>query len=67
MMNEERFEEKVTTEMCAVVSLTHLLLQVVSLKKKAITTNDKELYDIADSIEHDLKLVMDKNTIFERW
>ncbi len=66
-MSEKRFEEKVTTEVCAVVSLNKLLLQVVSLKKKAITTNDKELYEIADSIENDLQLVMDKTTIFERW
>lgn len=67
MMSEKLSKEKVTTEMCAVVSLNLLLLQVVSLKKKAISTNDKELYGIADSIEHDLKLLMDKNTIFERW
>lgn len=66
-MSEKRFEEKVTTEMCAVVSLKHLLLQVVSLKKKAIITEDKELYEIADSIGHDLNLLIDKTTIFERW
>ena len=66
-MSEKRFEKEVTTEVCAVVSLNKWLLQVVSLKKKAITTNDKELYEIADSIENDLQLVMDKTTIFERW
>ena len=65
--SEKRFEEKVTTEMCAVVSLNRLLLYVVSLKKKAITTNDKEMYEIADNIENDLQLLIDKSTIFERW
>ena len=66
-MSEKLSKEKVTTEICAVVSLNHLLLQVVSLKKKAISTNDKELYEIANSIEHDLNLLIDKTTIFERW
>lgn len=66
-MSEEQSKAKVTTEMCAVVSLKHLLLQLVGLKKKAINTNDKELYEIADSIENDLRLLIDKTTIFERW
>lgn len=51
----------------AVVSLDNLLDRVIRLKLKAIRKNDKELFDIADGLEHYLKLLMDKNTIFERW
>ena len=51
----------------AVVSLDNLLDRVIRLKLKSIRKNDKELFDIADGLEHYLKLLMDKNTIFERW
>lgn len=51
----------------AVVSLDDLLDRVIRLKLKAIRKNDKELFDISDGLEHYLKLLMDKNTIFERW
>ena len=32
-----------------------------------LNNNDKDLFESADRIEHELKLLMDKNTIFERW
>ena len=51
----------------AVVSLDDLLDRVLRLKLKAIRKNDKELFDMGDGLEHYLKLLMDKNTIFERW
>lgn len=51
----------------AVVSLDDLLDRVIRLKLRAIRKNDKELFDISDGLEHYLKLLMDKNTIFERW
>lgn len=51
----------------AVVSLDDLLDKVLLLKLKAIRKNDKEMFDIADGLEHYLKLLMGKNTIFERW
>lgn len=51
----------------AVVSLDNLLDSVLRLKLRAIRKEDKELFDIADGLEHYLKLLMDKNTIFERW
>ena len=56
-------------ELCevAVVSLDDLLDRVLRLKLRAIRKGDKELFDIADGLEHYLKLLMDKNTIFERW
>lgn len=51
----------------AVVSLENLLFNVIGLKRRALNNNDKDLFASADSIEHQLKLLMDKNTIFERW
>lgn len=51
----------------AVVSLENLLFYVVGLKRRALNNNDKDLFESADRIEHELKLLMDKNTIFERW
>ena len=51
----------------AVVSLENLLFYVIGLKRRALNNNDKDLFESADRIEHELKLLMDKNTIFERW
>lgn len=51
----------------AVVSLENLLFNVIGLKRRALNNNDKDLFESADRIEHELKLLMDKNTIFERW
>ncbi len=51
----------------AVVSLDDLLDRVLRLKLRAIRKGDKELFDMGDGLEHYLKLLMDKNTIFERW
>ena len=62
---EEPCEEVPCT--AAVVSLDDLLDRVLRLKLRAIRKGDKELFDIADGLEHYLKLLMDKNTIFERW
>lgn len=50
----------------AVVSLDDLLDRVLRLKLRAIRKNDKEMFDIADGLEHYLKLLLNKNTIFER-
>lgn len=50
----------------AVVSLDCLLDKILWLKLRAIGKGDKELFDLADGVEHYLKLLMDKNTIFER-
>ena len=52
---------------CGLVKLEDLLFYVVGLKRRALNNNDKDLFEIADSIEHKLKLLRDKNTIFERW
>ena len=62
---EEPCEEVPCT--AAVVSLDDLLDRVLRLKLRAIRKGDKELFDIGDGLEHYLKLLMDKNTIFERW
>lgn len=51
----------------AVVSLEDLLFYVVGLKRRALNNNDKSLFEIADKIEHELKLLMLKDTVFERW
>ena len=51
----------------AVVSLEKLLFSVIGLKRRDLNNNDKDLFESADRIEHELKLLMDKNTIFERW
>lgn len=63
-MNDEPIEKGVTA---GVVSLEDLLLSIVSLKKRALVQHDKNLFEGADRIEHNLKLLMDKNTVFERW
>ena len=52
---------------CALVKLDKLLFYVVGLKRRALNNKDKELFEYADMIEHELKLLRDKNTIFERW
>ncbi len=62
---EEPCEEVPCT--AAVVSLDDLLDRVLRLKLRAIRKGDKELFDMGDGLEHYLKLLMDKNTIFERW
>ena len=64
MTNE--LEETEPTE-CAVVSLTDLLDRVIRLKLKAVRKRDKELYEIADGLEHYLKILTDPHNIFERW
>lgn len=51
----------------AVVSLENLLFYVIGLKRMALNNNDKDLFESADRIEQELKLLMNKNTIFERW
>ena len=62
-----KVEELCETCEVALVSLDDLLDRVLRLKLRAIRKGDKELFDIADDLEHYLKLLMDKNTIFERW
>ena len=51
----------------ALVKLDDLLFYVVDLKRRALNNNDKELFECADKIEHELKLLMNKHTHFERW
>lgn len=58
---------KSEVQICALVKLDDLLLYVVGLKRRALNNNDKDLFESADRIEHELKLLRDKNTIFERW
>lgn len=58
---------KCSEDICAVVSLTDLLRKIIYLKKRAVEERDKELYNVADSLEHEMKLLMDKNNLFERW
>ena len=65
MMSDDTPISEVQT--CALVKLDDLLLYVIGLKRRALNNNDKDLFEIADSIEHKLKLLRDKNTIFERW
>lgn len=51
----------------AVVSLDDLLDRVLRLKLRAIRKGDKDLYEIADSLEFQMKILMDSNNSFERW
>ena len=63
MMSEEEPIESV----CCCVELTELLDIAIRLKLKAVRRNDKELFDIVNRLEHNLQLLADKNTSFERW
>lgn len=60
-------EVKEYPEIAAQVELTDLLFYVVGLKRRALNNNDKDLYDAADRIEHELKLLRDPHTSFVRW
>ena len=68
MMNEKQFdEEPISVDTCARVSMTDILYYIIALKKRAISERDKDLYEIADSLEFQMKLLMDSNNSFERW
>lgn len=67
-MNEKRFDEKpISVDTCARVSMTDILYYIIVLKKRAINERDKDLYEIADSLESQMKILMDRNNSFERW
>ena len=57
--------ENITTS--TIVSLKNLLLIVAGLKKQALVDNDRELYVHLDNLESELKLLLEKSVIFERW
>lgn len=63
----DKVEEPCEAAVAGVVSLYDLLDRVIRLKLRAIRKGDKELFDMGDGLEHYLKLLMNKNTIFERW
>lgn len=63
----DKVEEPCEAAVAGVVSLDDLLDRVIRLKLRAIRKGDKELFDMGDGLEHYLKLLMNKNTIFERW
>ena len=44
--------------------LDYLLFYVVGLKRRALNNNDKELFECADKIEHELKLLMNKKNLW---
>lgn len=67
-MNKKRFdEEPKCADTCAMVSMTDILSYIIALKKRAINERDKDLYEIADSLEFQMKILMDSNNHFERW
>ena len=67
-MDKKRFdEEPISVDTCARVSMTDILYYIIALKKRAITERDKDLYEIADSLESQMKILMDRNNSFERW
>lgn len=67
-MSEKRFdEEPISADKCVRVSMTDILSYIIALKKRAITERDKDLYEIADSLEFQMKILMDSNNSFERW
>lgn len=67
-MNEKGFdEEPISANTCARVSMTDILYYIIALKKRAINERDKDLYEIADSLEFQMKILMDSNNRFERW
>lgn len=67
-MSEKRCdEEPISVDTCARVSMTDILYYIIALKKRAINERDKDLYEIADSLESQMKILMDRNNSFERW
>ena len=67
-MDKKRFdEEPISVDTCARVSMTDILYYIIALKKRAINERDKDLYEIADSLESQMKILMDRNNSFERW
>lgn len=56
----------IDTETVGRVSLYDLILEVVNLKRRALLSNDKDLYFIANDLEHSFILLMDTHNIFER-
>ena len=67
-MDKKRFdEEPISVDTCARVSMTDILSYIIALKKRAINERDKDLYEIADSLEFQMKILMDSNNSFERW
>lgn len=57
-------EEPVTT--CALISVQDMLLNVISIKKQAVTNRDWDLYNVANNLENDLSLLLNKNNHLER-
>ena len=57
-------EEPVTT--CALISVQDMLLNVICIKKQAITNRDWDLYSVADRLENDLRLLLNENNHLER-
>ena len=51
---------------CALVSVQDMLLNVISIKKQAVTNRDWDLYNVANSLENDLILLLNKNNHLER-
>ena len=67
-MSDKRFdEEPISVDTCARVSMTDILYYIIVLKKRAINARDKDLYEIADSLESQMKILRDRNNSFERW
>lgn len=67
-MREKRFDgEPISADTCARVKMTDILYYIIALKKRAINERDKDLYEIADSLEFQMKILMDSNNSFERW
>lgn len=66
--NKKGVSDEIDEEIeAAVVSLDDLLDRVLRLKLRAIRKGDKDLYEIADSLEFQMKILMDSNNSFERW
>lgn len=57
-------EEPVTT--CALISVQDMLLNVICIKKQAVTNRDWDLYNVADRLENDLRLLLNENNHLER-
>lgn len=49
------------------VQIHRLLMTISKLKQRSIIINDPEIYELADSLEHEVKLLQMDDTVIEKW
>lgn len=59
-------EEPKSVDTCALISVQDMLLNVIGIKKQAVTNRDWDLYNVADRLENDLRLLLNENNHLER-